>query len=57
MKVKLSEGKTDDDGFVSIIEPIEGNVCAETWDSDDAAIICKMLHKPNVPFYSFIVCS
>ena len=51
MKVKLSGGKTEDDGFVSIIEPIEGNVCAESWDSDEAAVICKMLNKEYISFY------
>ena len=48
MKVRLSGGQTEDEGVVFITEPVEGTICSATWDSDDAAVICKMLNKKYV---------
>ena len=48
MKVRLSGGQTEDEGVVFITEPVEGTICSETWNSDDAAVICKMLNKKYV---------
>ena len=45
VKVRLSGGTSDDDGIVLITEPAEGAICSTNWDSDDAAVICKMLNK------------
>ena len=45
VKVKLSGGETEDDGVVSIVEPVEGTLCSGLLDSDDAVVICNMLNK------------